>query len=504
MSVRELQVLLALCAAAPNVTNAENARKLVRQLAPYLVESSAQRFVSSPYMREIEPCPWEALTAGLVRALLAMAGRFVEFRHEVVGVVEAYVDRIAQGVEHVEAGGAGVEELVASMLGFLEAAAKGAAFWSNEERLRLVQRVQDIVTEPFVGVVDAVFAQDVGGTWRRYVRRYETAGRPLGGMVLRQAVLGLLVASTSLVVTKVEPGVDEDVLDVLLDGRVVTSISPEDHESAGTYSGIAASTIAMLEESEESKSPLALAAKASAIVAYCNCVVLSSTADPNVLYRWLQATISDPVQMACIPLAKSALKILAILAKDPNNSASGFISILQRFIVEGTPSEEVVEIAARCLSYILNKAGQDDTITSLNTLGHVLGDANPEKALKSEALLPFEHQPMASSLSLSGNTDDFRYSVYSNVIQTITGIAAGTKEPTVCCLAPTTIRRDSRFADDIARRVGAAAACAQGPARGQPQDYCSAGDARSDCERDRLRRTQRACAQDGPRCVMAR
>lgn len=450
MSVRELQVLLALCTAAPLVQNAENARKLVKQLVPYLVESFAQEFTASPFLREIEPSPWENITSSLTTALLSMGLNFPELQNEIEDAVAVYTGKVLEFVENTvraeNVSPAKVAATATSLHGFLEAASRLARFWSPDDRLRLTRRLRQILSEQFFVAVESAFAAIRGAEgsvqWKRYVRRHEANGSPLGALMLQRGLMKMLVASTSLIVTKIEGDADEDVLDVLLDGRVVTSISPEDFASVETYSELAAATLTDLEngasytntETEKSQQ-LLMDVKANALVAYCNCVVLSSTADPNILYRWLQAAVGDPVQMAYVPLAKSALKILAILAKDPNNPANGFISILQKFIVEGTPSIEVVDIAAKCLSHILNKASQDETITSLNTLGHVLSSANPEKALKSEALLPFENQPMASSLSLVSNTDDFRYNVYCNVIHTIVGIASHTKEPTMVSLA---------------------------------------------------------------------
>ncbi|KAI5779511.1 hypothetical protein EDC01DRAFT_303291 [Geopyxis carbonaria] len=452
MSLRELEVLLALCKAAPSLQTSENARKLVQQLSPYLIESFDQRFAPSPFLRDVEPSPWECLTASLTTALLSIGLKFAELRLDICNTFITYTNKILAASESraAEDDETSLASLVASFVGFLESAAKLAKFWSPAERLALLSQARRILSERFLLNVEATFTtirntQRKGTTlWKRYARYYESIGRPLGAMLLQCGLTKYLVASTSLVVTKTSMRSDDDVLNVLLDGSVVKSISPEDFAAVGTYAEVAVSIITMVDDGAayvdidtERGQQLTFAVKAHALSAYCHCVVLSNSADPNVLYRWLQSTIGDPVQMANVPLATAALKILAVLAKDDNNSESGFISVLHRFIIEGTPNAVVVEIAAKCLSDVLQHSSQDAMITTLNTMGHVLSSANPERALKAETLQPFEQQAMGSSLSLVSSSDEFRHSVYCNAIATIAGVAKSCKEKKMISLAQT-------------------------------------------------------------------
>lgn len=446
-SFRELEVLLALCKAAPALHNVEKAQKLVHQLSPYMVESFSQQFAPSPFLKDVSPSPWEHLTASLTLALISIGLKFTELKPEIREIFWSYTKRAlayseGSGDEDNETN---VASLVASFVGFLDSAAKNPRFWSSSEKLALLNRSRQILSDSFLMNAENSFTtirntqKKSSGLWKRYARRYDDSERPIGSLLLQFSFMEFLVSSTCTIVTGTVPNRNEDAMDILMDGHIVTTISPEDFSAVETYAEFASSTIEVIDNGASYWSTetdgmrrLARKVKALALAAYCNCVVLSNTADPNVLYKWLQDTISESTQMACFELASAALKIVAILAKDRNNSENGFISVLHHFIVEGGPTEDVLKIAVRCLSVILKHAPQDQTITTLNTLGHVLASTSPEKALsKSETLMPFDQQAMASSLSLSPATDDFRQAIYLNVIDTIVAVATHLKDPKV-------------------------------------------------------------------------
>lgn len=412
-----------------------------------MVESFGQQFAPSPFLKDVSPSPWEHLTASLTSALISIGLKFAELKPEIREIFWSYTKRAlayseASGDEDCETN---VASLVASFIGFLEATAKNPRFWSSTERLALLNRSRQILSDSFLMNAENAFTtirntqKKSSGLWKRYTNRYDDSNRPIGSLLLQLSFMDFLVSSTCLIVAGTAPNPNEDAMDILMDGQIVTTISAEDFGAVGVYADFASSTIEVIDngasywstETEDMRW-LARKVKALALAAYCNCVVLSNTADPNVLYRWLQATISDSTQMECFELASAALKILAILAKDPNNSENGFISVLHHFIVEGHPTEKVLKVAQRCLSVILKHSPQDQTITTLNTLGHVLASASPEKALeKGETLMPFDQQTMASSLSLIPVTDDLKQTIYLNVIDTIVAVSSLLKDPKV-------------------------------------------------------------------------
>ena len=92
MGIRELDVLLALCEAAPSLKNPGHAERLVSQLSSYLPEAHVQLFASSPFLHEILPSPWAALTYQLTNALLMLGIHHPSLRPIVVQTVQSYID----------------------------------------------------------------------------------------------------------------------------------------------------------------------------------------------------------------------------------------------------------------------------------------------------------------------------------------------------------------------------------------------------------------------------
>lgn len=452
-SFRELEVLLALSKAAPALQSLESAEKLLRQLTPYMSESFAQQFAPSPHLRNLSPSPWEHLTASLTHALVSLGTKFKELKPDIREVFSVYLEKVLafSEISGEEDNETNTASLVASFVGFLETAARYPKFWTSAERLELLTRAQQVLSDNFLLNVETTFMtirntqKKSSCLWKRYAREYDDSDRHVGAMLLQHALMKFLVSSTTMIVVGMPVGRNDDAMDMLLDGQIVTTISPEDFAAVESFSGIAAAVVRIVDEGAPYRATdcihdrqLALKAKAEALSAYCNCVVLSNAADPNILYRWLLSSISDPNQMCCVPLASAALKILAILAKDGNNSeqAGKFVSTLHQYIVEGAPNPKVLQIAIKSLSAILRHSSEDQTITSLNTLGHVLSSTKPEKALeKSQSLHPFDNQAMASSLSLVSPTDESRQTVHLNIIDTIVGIADARKDPKMSSLA---------------------------------------------------------------------
>src|SRR6201995_5731028 len=72
MGLPEMEALLALCKAAPLVTNFEIAAQLLAQLTRYLPESQEQTLNVPPSASDGPEAPWEALTYNLTTAILSL------------------------------------------------------------------------------------------------------------------------------------------------------------------------------------------------------------------------------------------------------------------------------------------------------------------------------------------------------------------------------------------------------------------------------------------------
>ena len=156
MNVKEFEVLLALCKAAPLLESHESAKRLAEQLSPYILDAHSQIFLPSPFLRDIEPSPVEALSYGLTTALLSLG-----LNHDIPvskvlwrylsNCAEATAEIALQGTGSEHGGSSEVEEALhvvtisVSILGFLDAAATYANFWSASERLALIERVKGIL-----------------------------------------------------------------------------------------------------------------------------------------------------------------------------------------------------------------------------------------------------------------------------------------------------------------------------------------------------------------------
>ena len=160
MNIKEFEVLLALCKAAPLLESQESAQRLAEQLSPYILDAHSQVFLPSPSLRNIEPSPGEALSYGLTTALLSLG-----LNHDIPvsktlwrylsNCAEATSEITLQGTGSDHGGSSDVEEalhtvtLTTSILGFLDAAATYANFWSASERLALIERVKSILVSTF-------------------------------------------------------------------------------------------------------------------------------------------------------------------------------------------------------------------------------------------------------------------------------------------------------------------------------------------------------------------
>ena len=344
---------------------------------------------------------------------------------------------------------------VASFLGFLEAAATNAHFWNSEQRLDLITTARQILSQNFLISVEATFStirnsheRDLR-SWKRYGRQYAANGRPLGQMLLQRGFMRLLLSSTSMLVADPSTLLSEDVLDVLMSRGSKPNFdidfdAESDYGAVKSLAEVAAEELVLIEDWSDYlqlgtawQQRLAFSVKAFALASYCTCVVLSnSVADSELLMKWLDTTIQDPIQMADETLAGVTLKIMAILSQNDPTLAASLSRTLPRFIVRTAPSQTTVKVASQCLAFVLQFLSQDVIITTLYTLGNVLSAGNPERGLHTgtlrERLLPGGYdQQTGSAISLALNSDEEKHHVYASVIEAVVEVAKSCQDEKV-------------------------------------------------------------------------
>ncbi|RPB23833.1 hypothetical protein L211DRAFT_808851 [Terfezia boudieri ATCC MYA-4762] len=462
MSVRELQVLLALCRAAPLVENMESAEKLLSQLCPYLIESHCQRITPSPFLSSIQPSPWECLTSSLSEAILCLGLRFPRLHEDTRMAMDRYIDNVLSfsAVEFQDSELLNFASTVTSFLGFLETVATYIYFWTSNEQLSLIARVKQILSNTFPISVEATFSTIRNShdrhlrAWKRYSRHYAAHGKPLGSMLLQRGFMKLLLSTTStMLVTDPTTLQNNDILDILMSsddvGKTGIKLNEEEEDrfTVQALAEIATEEVALIEDGADYlqlgtawQQHLAFSVKAFALASYCNCVILSGSAgNRELLMKWLDTTIQDPIQMADETLAGVTLKVMAIVSQRDPALASSLSRTLPRFIVRNSPSQVIVKVAAQCLAFVLKFLSQDVIITTLYTLGNVLSSGVPERALQGgslrDRLLPYDQQTTGSAISLALNSDEEKLHVYASVIEAIVGVAKTCKDEKIIALA---------------------------------------------------------------------
>jgi phosphatidylinositol 4-kinase A len=456
----------------------------VEQLSPYILEAHSQVFVPSPYFREIEPSPLEALSNNLTTALRglginhnymrdAISAKLWNYLHHCFEAAEAASP--AQGFGSDDGSSIEVEDAIQtatvtiSILGFLNAAATYASFWTGPERLTLIQRVKTVLSERFLVAVETAFStirnsnsqSNLVNEWKRYVRHYAAIGRPLGAMILQRSFMWLLVAGSSLLVADVGALREGDILDIHMAGPAVsrpTSRRSEelDFATIETMADIASDEMSLLEDGADYlrlgstwQQRLAFSVKASALTSYLNCALVNEdAADPDVLMSWLEDTLADSVQMSDETLASVVLRSMALISKMSPSFAPNVSRLLPRFIVQGGPRSQTIALASTCLAYVLRTLSQDAIITTLYTLGNVLssspnadralaGGINGDISMDGSVNSTFYNgkQSTGSSISLPMSGEEETAVVYGNVVQAICGIASSCNDPKITALA---------------------------------------------------------------------
>ncbi|KAJ8131360.1 hypothetical protein O1611_g2267 [Lasiodiplodia mahajangana] len=478
MTIREYEVLIALCKTAPMIQSSQSAQKLVSQLVPYILESHVQNFVPSPGFSRVEPSPNEALTTSLTAALLSLGSNHENLHETVSDNIWAFLASLRAAIQNIvpprlEGGSEqNLEDairtatLTISFLGFLDAASAQADFWRIGGRLALIQRVRNLLSDTFLTAVDGAFSTIRNShssdrhvkEWKRCLRQYASKGRPLGPMLLQRSFTWLLVAATSLLIVDAKDLRGSHVLDELMSRDSLLkpgSLSSRDVDfrSIEMYAGLAREEMERLEASADflelastSQQRLAYAVKASAIVSFLNCSVLNEdAADPDHLMTWLAETL-DSDQISDEILASVVLRTMAILARFSPDYAPIVIRLLPRFIVQTASSANTVDVASKCLAFTLHKLSNDAVISTLYTLGNILSPSpehgipngsNGDLGADSTGSSNIYHgrQSTGSNISLQIQSEEDTTAVYSNIIRTICCIAQSCEDEKITALA---------------------------------------------------------------------
>ncbi|PTD12870.1 Phosphatidylinositol 4-kinase stt4 [Fusarium culmorum] len=467
MSIREFEVLIALCKTAPKIKSSQSAQRLSYQLFPYILEAHVQLFVPSPFFRKIDPSPTEALAFHVTGALLALGINYDDLQETVTDKIWSFVNSCRRAKDAIR-----TVTIAVALLGFLDAAAAQADFWRSGGRLALIKKVREILSEPFLIAVETALStirnchsQDREvKEWKRYLRQYASSGRPLGAMLLHKSFAHFVVSSTSLMVKDPASLRQSHVLDIYISQgeslRNIASITLEaEFKTVEDYAVLAVEEIQYIEGGADfirmgspDQQSLAYAVKAAALISYLNCALLNEdAADPEILMNWLQETLDDDVQMADQTLASVTLRCLALICQISPSFSSNVSRILPRFIVQDAPQKNIVTIASNSLAYALKMLSKDAVIGTLYTLGNVLspgsdqGFANDQiDGTASEAgLNPIyaRRQSIGSSISVQLYGEEETAIVSGNVVQTICGIAAAFQDEKITALAQSMLQQ---------------------------------------------------------------
>ncbi|KAF1953865.1 phosphatidylinositol 4-kinase-like protein STT4 [Byssothecium circinans] len=481
MKLPEVEAVLALCKAAPFIQSADVAGQLLDRLAPYLPESYSQILAPSPSLRDVDPSPYEILTRSLTSAILSLGVRHDDLRPKVREIITKYVKGWSQAATQLSgdqfdqddqteftADGelARVMTQSMSLLGFLDACAEQANFWSAYGRLVFIESVRSALTEKFsiafetaLSIVRNARSHQHGlREWKRYAKHYAAIGRPLGAMILHDSFLKVVVACASLLVGTPGRNPKESILDFLRSS--MSTHKPLQNASEDQLAeGLAIIAVEEMDRLDNDldylqrvgsawQQRLASSVKAKVITTYLCCTVYDEDiADSDILMGWLDSSLNDPAQSADLTLASTVLKSMAILAKVIPSMASTLGRSLPRVIVQGGFDERTASVAAESLASVLSLLPQDAIITTLYSLGNVIstssvGDrsSTSSPALNGTNRFPkvpgvYSSQQMGSAISLTPSDVEEPHHVHTTVIETVVSVARNCKDEKITALA---------------------------------------------------------------------
>jgi phosphatidylinositol 4-kinase len=452
---------------------------LLERLSSYLPTVHAQALTPSPGLRAIEPSAYEVLTHQLSAAVLSLGIRH-GLHAQAMSAVSSYVRAWTRAAGQLSAdqfddddrddypaGGelARVMTLGLSLLGFLNAAADHAQFWSAHDRLQLVQHVRAALSEQFLIAFETALSmvrnarshQHGLRDWKRYTKHYAAVGRPLGGMILHDSFLKVVVASAEILVQGTDRKQGQDILQHLRVAQRNPALSRDASDEA-LADGLARIAI---EEMDFLKSDLdylqrvasawqqrqASSVKAKVLVTYLCCTVYDDDiADADLLNTWLENVLDDPSQTADHDLSSIVLKSMAVLAKVSPPLASTMGRSLPRVIVQGNFDQRTTPVAADALAAVLSLLPQDAIITTLYSLGNIISTAsvpgqNPSASpslngtTKGSRGTGVYNQQHGSAISLTPSDVEEPHYVHSTVVETIVSVAHNCKDAKITALA---------------------------------------------------------------------
>ena len=500
-----MDVLLSICKAASSAQELEDAARTVSLLSTYLTRSYSERFHASPFLRNVKPSPWECLTYNLVHALLSLGSNHPSLRESVSATVNGYLKSYGKAIKRKrcfdgqkQTASKDTADILCgsvSLVGFLEAASRHTSFWNSDEKLQLIEMITEMLTDSFTTDIERAAstirnfgnAGDAMRDWRKYSRRYIARGRPLGAMLLQQAFLRFIKGCTDSMIGLQDTAEADGLVNGHVNGEGFSRRGDEESELAlvKRITEVVTGQISLLEDGADYlqlwapwQQQLTFSVKALCLTSFLNCTVLDSeVARSDILLTWLEDSVVDADQMACMEIATAVLKGLTSIAKMSPSSASRASHSLLRFLVRGgSGSGSVVAVAAQCLAEVLGVLSQDAVITTLYSLGNVLStrsnadgtvenqsDGNNNIGFAVNGSAPYGHPKSTSALSLgiNGIGDN---TAQRNAVHAIVTIATSCTDEKIAALAQSILlqkigKRDTQVDAYIIQETAVLALC---------------------------------------------
>lgn len=478
MSIRELEVLVALCRAAPSLQTTRDAQDLLRQLGPYVSEVHRQTMKHSSLHQHLPP--WETLAYDLASAVLSLGFNHPSLRTEALACINYAIEELANSTNKTTSLSPDINEpnhkniaevslpaiqLIVSLLGFMKAIPKYVQVWTPDQRLLVIQKLRNLLSERFMVSIEGALSavrnthshSRIVKEWKRWVRHYATRGTPLGAMLLQQAFMSVVEENVVLLLSPYAPIPKNNILDTLIyrNPLVDRSAMQYSDEMLEELTDIIIEEINLLEADSDYlkvssawQQRLALEVKASSLRSYLCCSLINeSIADDELLLAWFDAITADSIQMADENLANTVLKSMAILSRTSSATASNLNRAMPRLLVQGKMPAETAKNAGQCLAVVLRQLSQDMVISTLYSLGNVLSVSAGADA--TNGLSPFfdgngsangsigaygSQQALGSQISLLIADEDETTIVYGAIVQAIIAIASACNDEKMTAL----------------------------------------------------------------------
>ncbi|GIZ49253.1 hypothetical protein CKM354_001228500 [Cercospora kikuchii] len=473
--VKELEVLVALCKAAPLVQTTKDAEALLRQLSPYVAEAHRQVFGPTSLHQRLPP--WETLSYDLTTAVLALGLNHPSFRTETWRIVEGAIEEVTKAAEdtawlkplpegeteyEITDDTLRVVRISVALLGFFNGIADYVKVWSPEQRINLLPQLRKVLSEKFMvsleGALSAIRNASTRNRaalqWKRWDNQYATQGRPLGAMLVQQAFMRVVEESTLELLPVIEPLTSTELLDTLL-RQGPRRYQSQMHSASGLVSSLTDLVTSEIRSLDDEADYLKLGSiwqqkqarevKASALRSFlCCCILNGNTPNDDVLLDWLDAITADPDQMMDEDLAKTVLKSMAVLATLSETVATTLTRSLPRLIVNGRMTPTTSAVACECLARVLKPLSQDIVISTLYSLGNVLsvdadGQTNNKSTIFDSSFSVHQngftsHPGAGSSISLVLSDEEDTATAYGTVVQAVVAIAVARSEAQLTAL----------------------------------------------------------------------